>query len=170
MFRYELDTGARHLGKLPDTSVSSGTISIPAPDTSFFGKFGTPCQIYPGYRYTLDHNTGGSTGVVFPCADRVWGTGGKPVSAVSPQAEFPCLLCRTVFSRTVLKVGTPLCSNSFRQSSRAWRRATRMILIRLRYQDNCQHADNTSTYATIDLRSRHGTNPRSTRFVSRQGQ
>ena len=34
MFRYELDTGARHLGKLPDTSVSSGTISIPAPDTT----------------------------------------------------------------------------------------------------------------------------------------
>ena len=73
--RHELDIGIRHVGNF-------GTNSIPVPDTSLssvkigyrhFGKFGTtstgnlhidecgtPTHVYPGYRYTLNHNTGGA--------------------------------------------------------------------------------------------------------------
>ena len=85
MIRYELDTGTRHFGKF-------GTNSMPVPDTCeslslklintstrHFGKFGTtpvsvpgtsicgtPTQVYPGYRYILDHNIGGTSIVYLP--------------------------------------------------------------------------------------------------------
>ena len=71
------------LNSSPNSPVGFGTKSLPVPDISVssvrtqqsptarqiwhdvttgaqhFGKFGIPTQIYPGYRYTLDHNTGG---------------------------------------------------------------------------------------------------------------
>ena len=49
--RYGIDTGTRHFGKVRN-ELDIGV--------RHFGKFGTPNQMYAGYRYTLRQNSGGA--------------------------------------------------------------------------------------------------------------